>query len=90
MTKRYRYIGKSTPRRDAAAIVTGAATYLDDMKLPGLLVGKEFRCPHPHAKIKHIDTTKAKALPGLRAVLTYEDVSPSLSAGSPRHKLILD
>jgi CO/xanthine dehydrogenase Mo-binding subunit len=85
----YRHIGKSTPRKDAADIVMGTAKYLNDMTLPGMLIGKEMRSPHPHAIIRSIDTTRAKALPGVGAVLTYQDI-PKWKAGTPRHKLILD
>ena len=89
MAKQYRHIGKSTPRRDAVNIVSGRAKFLDDLQLPGMLVGKELRSPHPHANIVNIDTNKAKALPGVKAVLTYQDV-PGWAAGTPRHRLVLD
>jgi xanthine dehydrogenase molybdenum-binding subunit len=59
----YRHIGKATPRKDARAIVTGSAQYIDDVKLPGMLYGKVLRSPYPHARIKHIDTSKAEASP---------------------------
>ena len=89
MTKGYRYIGKSTQRKDAVDIVSGAAKFLNDMKLPGMLIGKELRSPYSHANILSIDTSKAKKLGGVRAVLSYKDI-PAWRAGTPRHKLILD
>lgn len=85
----YRYIGKPIPRRDAAEIVTGAALYLDDLKFQNLLHGKVLRSPHAHALIKRIDKSKAEALPGVRAVLTWED-NPDWKGGTPRNLRLLD
>jgi CO/xanthine dehydrogenase Mo-binding subunit len=79
----YRYIGKSRPRRDAAEIVTGAARFLDDLKFQNLLYGKVLRSPHAHAQIKKIDKSKAEALPGVKAVVTHEDI-PDWRGGTPR------
>lgn len=50
--------------------VTGRAIYGIDLRLPGMLTGKILRSPHPHARIKHIDSSGALAIPGVRAVLT--------------------
>jgi CO/xanthine dehydrogenase Mo-binding subunit len=58
---------------DGLAKVTGRATYTFDVKLPGMLYGKILRSPHPHAKIRSIDTSKALALPGVKAVVTGKD-----------------
>src|SRR5512138_1747338 len=67
-------IGASVPRLDAYEKVTGAAIFTDDMQFgPGLLHARIKRSPYPHALIKSIDTTKAKALPGVKAVVTGED-----------------
>ncbi len=85
----YRYIGKPIPRRDAVDIVTGAAEFTDDRKFPGLLYGKVLRSPHPHARIKKIDKSKAEALPGVKAVLTWQDI-PDFRGGTPRNVRILD
>jgi xanthine dehydrogenase molybdenum-binding subunit len=84
----YKYIGKPTPRRDAAEIVTGAALYLDDLKFQNLLHGKVLRSPHAHALIKKIDTSKAEALSGVKAVLTWEYV-PDWRGGTPRKVPVL-
>ena len=73
MASNYRHIGKGTPRLDAEEIVTGAAEYIDDLKLPGMLYGKALRSPYPHANIKSIDTSKAEQLPGVEAVVTYKN-----------------
>ena len=70
----YSVIGKSLPRVDALEKVTGAAQYGADVLLPGMLYGKFVRSKHPHAKILHIDTSEAEKLPGVRAIITQEDV----------------
>jgi CO/xanthine dehydrogenase Mo-binding subunit len=89
MADTYRYIGKATPRKDAAEIVTGKTRYLNDIKFPNLLYGKVLRSPYPHAIIKRIDKTKAQGLAGVKAVLTWEDV-PDWKGGTPRYTRILD
>jgi aerobic-type carbon monoxide dehydrogenase small subunit (CoxS/CutS family) len=88
MSNGYRFIGKPTPRKDAQDIVTGRAKYIDDLKQPEMLCGKVLRSPHPHANIKNIDTKKAEALPGVRAVLTHKDV-PDWRTGMPKHARVL-
>ena len=67
------YVGKRIPRRDGPDKVTGRAKYTVDIKLPGLLVGRILRSPHPHAKILNIDTSSATALKGVKAVITARD-----------------
>src|ERR1035437_1910949 len=69
----YNIIGKPTPKKDARLKVTGEAEYADDLFLPGMLYGKLLRSPHPHARSSHIDTSKAAALPGVRAIVTGTD-----------------
>ncbi len=67
-------VGMSVPRLDAREKATGAATYADDIQFgPGMLFARAVRSPHPHALIKKIDISKAKALPGVKAVVTGED-----------------
>ncbi len=66
-------IGKSIAMIDAAGKTTGAGKYTDDLSLPGMLVGKILHSPYPHARIKHIDTSRAKALEGVVAVVTGAD-----------------
>lgn len=73
MSKEFKWIGKPTARYDGVARVTGQAQYADDMRLPGMLVGKILRSPHAHARIRSIDTSKAEALPGVKAVATGLD-----------------
>lgn len=67
-------VGKRIPKLDAADKVTGRAVYIQDLKVPGMLYGKILRSKYPHARIIHIDTSKAKKLLGVRAVITAEDV----------------
>ena len=74
MEERYRYIGKSVPRRDGIDIVTGRAQFLNDLNFSGLLHAKVLRSPHAHARIKRIDTRKAKSLEGVHAVVTWETI----------------
>ena len=71
--EKYVTIGKPVPRIDALEKVTGRAMYIDDLKFSDVLYGKILRSPHAHAKIKRIDTSKAEALPGVRAVVTGKD-----------------
>jgi CO/xanthine dehydrogenase Mo-binding subunit len=89
MAKEYRHIGKATQRIDALEILTGKAKYVDDLKIPQMIYGKVLRSPFPHAHIRSIDTGKAEELPGVKAVLTYENV-PDWKTGWPPHRLVLD
>ncbi len=66
-------IGKSIAMVDAAGKTTGAGKYTDDLILPGMLVGKILHSPYPHARITHIDVSRAKALDGVVAVVTGAD-----------------
>lgn len=66
-------VGKGRPLRDAVDKVTGRTVYVADMRLPGMLYGRVLFSPVAHARIKRIDVSKAEALPGVRAVVTYKD-----------------
>src|SRR6202521_791117 len=61
-------------RRDGAEKVTGRAAFAADTTMPGMIWGKVLRSPHPHARIRGIDTSKAEALPGVKAVVTARDI----------------
>ena len=73
-------VGKRIPKIDAVDKATGRAQYIQDMKLPGMLYGKILYSKFPHARIVKIDTSKARALPGVRAVITGEDI-PEIKMG---------
>ena len=67
-------IGESIPRPDAPAKVRGEFSFGSDLAAPGMLYGRTVRSPHPHALIRSIDTTRAAAMAGVRAVLTASDI----------------
>ena len=69
----YSVIGKSIAMVDAPGKTTGGGKYTDDFSLPGMLIGKILHSPFPHALIKRIDTSRARALEGVVAVVTGED-----------------
>jgi CO/xanthine dehydrogenase Mo-binding subunit len=70
----YKVIGTRPLRPDGIDKVTGRAQYGNDIKLPGMIQGRVLRSPHAHANIKRIDTTKAAALPGVKAIVTGDDL----------------
>ena len=74
-------VGHREPRIDALLRVTGKAEYTADVKLPGMLYARLLRSPHPHARIKSIDISKAQALPGVRAILTKDNCDTVWSSG---------
>jgi xanthine dehydrogenase YagR molybdenum-binding subunit len=63
-------VGKPLPRVDAYERVSGSAVYTLDLQLPGMLHVAVVRCPHAHARVKRVDTSRAEAMPGVRGVLT--------------------
>ena len=67
-----RLLGGSIPYVEGPLKVSGRAEYTDDLKRPGMLVGKLLRAPWPHARIVRVDTSKARSMPGVFAVLTGE------------------
>jgi CO/xanthine dehydrogenase Mo-binding subunit len=80
----FRVIGHRVPKVDAIEKVTGRAQYGADILLPRKLIGKVLRSPHAHARLRHIDTRQATALPGVMAVVTGSDL-PTLTPGAPSH-----
>ncbi len=76
-----RGVGFSMPRADAPDKVVGKTMYVDDLNPPGLLQARLLRSPHAHARIKKLDVSKARALKGVRAVLTASDI-PTLHHGA--------
>ncbi len=84
MAEKYSVIGKRLPLIDSVAKVTGEAKFTDDLVLPGMLIGRILRSPHPHARILHIDASRALKLAGLRAVVTGKD-TPGIKYGALGH-----
>lgn len=82
-------VGTRPLRPDGVDKVTGRARYGADFNMPGQLVGKILRSPHAHAVIRSIDTSKAAALPGVKAVVTAADL-PDLTDGDAAMYDILD
>ncbi len=68
-----KYVGTRITRPDGVDKVTGRARYGADLSLPGMLHGATLRSPHAHANLISIDTSKAEALPGVKAVVTRDD-----------------
>jgi xanthine dehydrogenase molybdenum-binding subunit len=75
-------VGHSTARIDAAERVSGKAVYTGDVKVPGMLYARVLRSPHPHARIVRIDVSRARALPGVKAIVTHENCAVVWGAGS--------
>ncbi len=83
-------IGRPLAFVDAAQKTTGAGKYTDDLKLPGMLIGKILHSPYPHARIRRIDADRALALEGVVAVVTGQDAPTSygiLPIGHDEHAL---
>jgi len=70
----FQVVGRPAEKLDAPDKVAGRAVYLDDLRLPGMLHARILRSPHPHARINRIDTARAAALPGVKAVITARDM----------------
>lgn len=92
-----RYVGKDIPRNDGFDKVTGRGVFTFDVHLPRMLHGKILRSPYAHAKVLSIDTSAAEALPGVRAVCTFENTTAKLWNGAAPmfitplpHKPVLD
>ena len=68
------YVGHSPERQEDQVKLTGAAIYASDMSLPGMLHAQIKKSPHASAKIRKIDVSKAEQLPGVRAILTGDDL----------------
>src|SRR5437764_14278224 len=72
-TQQYKVIGTRPIRPDGTDKVTGRAVYGADIRLTGMLRGRVLRSPHAHARIRRIGTSRAEALPGVKAVVTGRD-----------------
>ena len=69
-------IGCARKRKEDPRFIQGKGTYVDDLKLPGMLFADVVRSPYAHARVKSVNKAKALALPGVHAVLTAEDLKP--------------
>ena len=78
---KFHVLGRPTPKKDALLKASGRAEYADDIAMPGMLHGKLLRSPHPHARIVRIDSSRAAALPGVRAIVTGSDF-PNIRYGN--------
>ena len=79
-------LGHPTPRIDARKRVTGTATYAGDIYLPGMLIARVLRSPHPHARVRRVDVSKALALPGVKDIITRENCDVIWGSGDTRNK----
>ncbi|HEV2059663.1 MAG TPA: molybdopterin cofactor-binding domain-containing protein [Solirubrobacteraceae bacterium] len=74
-----KHVGQSLRRKEDPRLITGRATYIDDLALPGMLHAAVVRSPEAHAKVLSIDASRALARPGVKAVFTGEDMSDLLA-----------
>ena len=93
--KETRIIGTAVPRVDAYERMSGSAVYPSDVSLPSMLYGAILRCPHPHARVKKIETGKAKSMPGVHAVISGRTAAADLpwtysSRGIKRESKLFD
>jgi len=82
-------VGSPLPRVEGYAKVTGACLYAADYQRPGTLWGKVLHSPLPHARLLQVDTSKARSLPGVKAVITANDISPRLVGATLKDMPIL-
>ncbi len=85
----FKWVGKNTVRPDGVDKVTGRARYGDDLLMAGMLHAKILRSPHAHARILSIDVSKAKALKGVKAVITSADI-PDHPLSSPPYPPVIN
>src|SRR5436190_5237352 len=76
-----KHFGARVARLEDPALLTGRARFVDDIKLAGTLEACFVRSPHPHARIRAIDTSAARAMPGVHAVLVADDLPPRMATG---------
>jgi CO/xanthine dehydrogenase Mo-binding subunit len=88
--RQFKVVGTRPIRPDGVDKVTGRAKFGADLKMAGQLVGKVLRSPHPHARIKGIDVTKAAALPGVKAIVTRDDFKDQASEFVPAGEMLIN
>ncbi len=86
----HKTVGKRVVRYDAVGHVTGATKYVGDITVPGMLIAKTLRCPYHRARIKSIDTSEAKKMDGVYAVITRADLAYNLFAMVPDHHVLAE
>src|SRR5215472_1676795 len=84
----YKLIGQNYTTPDLVAKVTGKAKYAEDYRADGMLFAKLLLSPMPHARVTRVDVTKALAMPGVKAVLTVDDL-PAVVAGANLSECII-
>jgi CO/xanthine dehydrogenase Mo-binding subunit len=84
------YVGTRTIRPDGVDKVTGRARFGADLNLAGQLVGRVLRSPHAHARVVSIDTSRAEALPGVKAVITRDDFADQASEFVPAGEMLIN
>ncbi|MDP6581833.1 MAG: molybdopterin-dependent oxidoreductase [Vicinamibacterales bacterium] len=82
-------VGTLTPRVDGPERVTGRARYTGDVQLPGMLYARVLRSPHPHARVRRVDTRAAGRLPGVRAVISRDTCDVIWRSGDSRNDRFL-
>ncbi len=90
MSSEFRVIGKPQPKLDGFEKVTGRAKYASDFSLPGMLHLKILRSPYPHARIVSIDTSKALALPGVKASADRTRIWRRYPRWNPSYPILTD
>lgn len=91
MAENYRFIGSPEPRLDTIGKVTGETLYTDDLRFPRMLHAKVLRSPYAHARIVRIDTSKARAVPGVVGVYTMADLPVKfINPSSRAHAILAD
>src|SRR5689334_4858018 len=86
----FKIVGTRPLRPDGVDKVTGRAKFGADIHLPNMLIGKVLRSPHAHANIRSIDTSKAAALPGVKAVITAADICDLPSEFIPAGEMMVN
>src|SRR5713226_8824684 len=76
-------MGHSIKRKEDGRFIQGKGNYVDDVNLPGMVFGHMVRSPYAHARLKSVNTDKAKALPGVLAIITGEDLAKAGLAWMP-------
>jgi len=82
MGNEFSVVGKRMPDVSGVEKVTGAAQFISDICLPGMLIGRVLHSPYAHARVVNIDTSKAERLPGVEAVVTMKDVPKKQYTGT--------